>query len=52
MEEEDEEEAMVEKPSVQIADSSPRDAKANLFCVMTLALSDRSTTPVAVWEMG
>ena len=44
--------ATVEKLSLQAADSSPREAKAILFSVMTLALSDRSTTPVAVWETG
>ena len=43
---------VVEKLSLQVADSSPRAAKENLFSVMTLALSDRSTTPVAVWETG
>ena len=43
---------VVEKLSLQAADSSPKEAKAILFSVMTLALSDRSTTPVAVWETG
>ena len=38
--------------SGQVADSSPRAAKENLFWLMTLALSDRSTTPVAVWVTG
>ena len=42
----------VEPLSLQEADSSPREAKENLFCVMTWALSDRSATPVAVWETG
>ena len=44
--------AEVEEPSEQVADSSPREAKENLFCVMTWALSDRSATPVDVWETG
>ena len=43
---------VVEKLSLQAADSSPRAAKENLFCVMTLALSDRSSTPVAVMVTG
>ena len=43
---------VVEKLSKHVSDSSPRAAKENLFCVMTLALSDRSTTPVAVWVTG
>ena len=44
--------AAVEKPSLQTADSSPRAAKATLFAVMTRALSERSVTPVGVWERG
>ena len=44
--------ATVEKPSLQTADSSPRAAKATLFAVMTRALSERSVTPVDVWETG
>ena len=43
---------VVDELSGQVADSSPRAAKENLFCVMTWALSDRSATPVAVWETG
>ena len=43
---------VVEKLSKHVSDSSPRAAKENLFCVMTLALSDRSTTPVAVMVTG
>ena len=42
---------VVEKLSVQVADSSPKEAKENLFCVMTLALSDTFTTPVGVLEI-
>ena len=44
--------ATVENPSLQVADSSPREAKEILFCVMTWALSDRSATPVEVWVTG
>ena len=43
---------VVDELSGQMADSSPRAAKENLFCVMTLALSDRSSTPVAVMVTG
>ena len=37
-----------EDPSLHTADSSPRLANENLFSTKTLALSDRSATPVGV----
>ena len=39
-------------PFLHIFDSSPREAKANLVSVITLALLDRPVTPVGVWVSG
>ena len=39
-------------PSLQVADSSPREAKANLLSLMTLALLETPATPVGVPDRG
>ena len=43
---------VVDEPSLHTADSSPSEAKANLFWVITAALFDTPDTPVGVPVVG